>query len=89
MDNIILFYRAGSGVQMKAGDPQASTLAPAHLESVHQVAMADTNRDGQLGLGGLLRVIELYNQRVATTNIRTGAYLPRGDTEDGFMPANP
>ncbi len=51
--------------------------------------MADTNRDGQLGLGGLLRVIELYNQRVATTNIRTGAYLPRGDTEDGFMPASP
>ena len=51
--------------------------------------MADTNCDGQLGLGGLLRVIELYNQRVATTNIRSGACLPQGVTEDGFMPASP
>ena len=74
---------------MKAGTHRSSTLASAHLESVRQVAMAVTNRDRQLGLGGLLHVIELYNQRVATTNIRTGAYLPRGDTEDGFMPANP
>lgn len=50
---------------------------------------ADTNRDGQLSLGELLRVVELYNQRVAATNVRTGAYLPRGDSEDGFMPASP
>ena len=50
---------------------------------------ADTDRDGQIGLNELLRVIELYNQRVAATNVRTGAYLPRGDTEDGFTPATP
>jgi len=49
---------------------------------------ADTNRDGQLNLDELLRVIELYNQRVTATTVRTGAYLPRGDTEDGFMPAS-
>ncbi len=74
---------------MKAAAPRSSPVAIAHLESGHQVATADTNRDGQLGLGGLLRVIELDNQRVATTNLPTGAYLPRGDTEDGFMPASP
>ncbi|MEN9632664.1 MAG: hypothetical protein RL077_1068 [Verrucomicrobiota bacterium] len=47
---------------------------------------ADTNRDAQIDLPELLRVIELYNQRVA--NVRTGAYVPRGDTEDGFQPAS-
>jgi hypothetical protein len=49
---------------------------------------ADINRDGQLSLDELLRVIELYNQRVTATTVRTGAYLPRGDTEDGFIPAS-
>lgn len=49
---------------------------------------ADSNRDGQISLNELLRVIELFNQRITSTNIRTGAYLPRGDTEDGFMPAS-
>lgn len=50
---------------------------------------ADTNRDGQISLHELLRVIELFSQRLPATNVRTGAYLPRGDTEDGFMPASP
>jgi hypothetical protein len=50
---------------------------------------ADSNRDGQISLNELLRVIELFNQRITATNVRTGAYLPRGDTEDGFMPASP
>lgn len=48
----------------------------------------DTNHDGLLDLNELLRVIELYNQRAASTNVRLGAYLPRGDTEDGFAPAS-
>ena len=66
-----------------APDRPKSTLAT--LAAWHS---ADTNRDGQLNLDELLRVIELYNQRVTATTVRTGAYLPRGDTEDGFMPAS-
>ncbi len=45
---------------------------------------ADTNIDGKLSLGELLRVIELYNYRVGTT--RTGQYRPQAGTEDGFDP---
>ncbi len=43
---------------------------------------ADTDRDGRIGLFELTRVIELYNARNGT--IRTGRYLVRADTEDGF-----
>ncbi len=65
--------------------PDRPKSTPAMLAAWHA---ADTNRDGQLNLDELLRVIELYNQRVSTATVRTGAYLPRGDTEDGFMPAS-
>ena len=65
--------------------PDRPKGTPATLAAWHS---ADTNRDGQLNLDELLRVIELYNQRVSATTVRIGAYLPRGDTEDGFMPAS-
>lgn len=51
-----------------------------------QFHSADTNRNGQMSLSELLRVIELYNTRTGTT--RTGAYRISGGTEDGFAPDN-
>ena len=72
-------------VASEDGFAPAPNRTPATLAAWHT---ADTNRDGQINLNELLRVIELYNQRVTSTTVRTGAYLPRGDTEDGFMPAS-
>ncbi len=43
---------------------------------------ADSNHDGQISLGELLRVIELYNTKDGTT--RTGIYHRSPGTEDGF-----
>jgi len=45
---------------------------------------ADSNRDGQITLGELTRVIALYNTRAGTT--RTGQYHDQTGTEDGFAP---
>ena len=45
---------------------------------------ADSNHDGKLGLGELLRVIELFNYRDGT--VRTGQYHVQPGTEDGFAP---
>jgi len=45
---------------------------------------ADTNRDFQLGLLELTRVIELYNYR--SGSIRTGQYRLKAGSEDGFEP---
>ena len=66
--------------------PERPSSAQPTLTAWHA---ADTNRDGRISLNELLRVIELFNQRITATNVRTGAYLPRGDTEDGFTPASP
>ncbi len=44
----------------------------------------DANRDGQINLFELTRVIELYNTRIGT--IRTGQYHVQTGTEDGFAP---
>jgi len=43
---------------------------------------SDTNRDAELSLGELLRVIELYNFREGTR--RTGGYHAEVGTDDGF-----
>ncbi|MBI5772016.1 MAG: immunoglobulin domain-containing protein [Verrucomicrobia bacterium] len=45
-------------------------------------AMAGTSPDGRIDLAELLRVIELYNHRVAT--VRTGQYTLQSGTDDGF-----
>jgi hypothetical protein len=46
---------------------------------------ADSNRDGQISLGELTRVIELYNTRSGT--VRTGQYhVSPTPSEDGFAP---
>jgi hypothetical protein len=47
---------------------------------------ADSNRDGQIGLSELTRVIDLYNTRAGTT--RTGQYHVQAGTEDGFAPGS-
>lgn len=58
---------------------------PAVTESRnHRVHLADTDWDGHISLGELLRVIELYNTRDGTT--RTGAYHRATNTIDGFAP---
>ncbi len=66
---------AADGFTPDAGDA-GETLARHHS--------ADTDRDGQLSLTELLRVIQLYNTRSGTT--RTGAYRAREGTVDGFEP---
>jgi len=46
---------------------------------------ADSNRDGQISVIELTRVIELYNTRVAA--VRTGQYhVSPTPSEDGFAP---
>jgi hypothetical protein len=45
---------------------------------------ADTNRDHQISVGEVTRVIQLYNSRVGAT--RTGEYHGQQGTEDGFAP---
>jgi alpha-tubulin suppressor-like RCC1 family protein len=59
------------------------TVATAN-QTLIQYHSADSNRDGQIGLSELTRVIELYNTRVGTT--RTGQYHVQAGTEDGFAP---
>ncbi len=46
---------------------------------------ADVDRNAEIDLSELLRVIELYNTRTGTT--RTGRYRFDAETEDGFSPA--
>ena len=46
--------------------------------------LADTDRDGRIGLLELTRVIELFNHRSGT--VRTGQYRVQPGTEDGFSP---
>ncbi|GAB5562559.1 MAG: hypothetical protein SynsKO_42060 [Synoicihabitans sp.] len=63
--------------------PDATQLT-SHENLLARHHMADTDRNGHLGLSELLRVIELYNTREGTT--RTGAYRKATDTVDGFEP---
>ncbi len=66
-------------------EPTRPSSTPVTLTRYHG---ADTDRNGQLNLLELTRVIELYNTREGTT--RTGAYHPvrsgEAVTEDGFRP---
>lgn len=71
----VAFTRAGVTVPLLARpDPLRVTEIPPYA--------ADLNGDGRLGLGELLRVIELFNTRYLTA--RTGAYRVSAGTEDGF-----
>jgi hypothetical protein len=60
-----------------------AALASTAVPSLTRYHTADSNRDGRINLGELLRVIELFNYRVGT--VRTGSYFARGDTDDGFV----
>ena len=51
------------------------------LAGYHSV---DANRNGQISLLELTRLIELYNFRAGT--VRTGQYHVQAGTEDGFAP---
>jgi uncharacterized repeat protein (TIGR01451 family) len=64
-----------------ASDPVTPDATAVTLARYHA---ADSNRDGQLNLVELTRVIQLYNYRVGT--IRTGDYHAQAGTEDGFAP---
>jgi hypothetical protein len=63
-------------------------FAPDGVSTTNQALTAyhscDANRDGQVGLIELTRVIELYNVRNGTN--RTGQYRVHSGTEDGFAP---
>lgn len=61
-------------------DPDGRTIGDG--EGPTRFHSADMDRNGQLSLSELLRVIELYNTRSGTT--RTGAYRIDADTSDGF-----
>ena len=54
------------------------------LTTMTRFHSADSNRNAQINLFELTRVIELYNVRDGST--RTGAYRVLADTEDGFAP---
>ena len=72
-------YRVQSGTA--DGFAPETTNGSPHPERFHS---ADFNRDGQLSLSELLRVIELYNTRTGTS--RTGRYRFATDSSDGFSP---
>jgi hypothetical protein len=55
--------------------------APVTITRFHS---ADSNRNAEMSLLELTRVIELYNVRSGSS--RTGAYRLQADTEDGFAP---
>jgi hypothetical protein len=55
--------------------------APVTITRFHS---ADSNRNAEMSLLELTRVIELYNVR--SGSVRTGAYRLQADTEDGFAP---
>jgi len=71
-------------VQAGSEDGFAQDPAATANQTLTRYHSADSNRDGQISLGELTRVIELYNYRVGTT--RTGQYHVQAGTEDGFAP---
>ncbi|GAB5561229.1 MAG: hypothetical protein SynsKO_28760 [Synoicihabitans sp.] len=75
-------YKLEEGTEDGFGpDPSLTSGESGNLSRFHA---ADTNQDGKLSLGELLRVIQLYNYREGTT--RTGEYRVSPGTEDGFAP---
>ncbi|GAB5558930.1 MAG: hypothetical protein SynsKO_05770 [Synoicihabitans sp.] len=64
-------------------DSATAKGAPPTFTNFHA---ADTNRDAEISLSELLRVIQLYNFRSGTT--RTGQYKRSDGTEDGFAPGS-
>lgn len=74
---LVAATQAGTDYQMLAKpDP-----LPIRSLATHS---ADTNRDFQISLLELTRVIELYNHR--SGSIRTGQYRLKAGSEDGFEP---
>jgi sugar lactone lactonase YvrE len=71
-------------VQAGAEDGFAQDATAMANQTLTRYHSADSNRDGQISLGELTRVIELYNTRSGTT--RTGQYHVQAGTEDGFAP---
>ncbi|GAB5559473.1 MAG: hypothetical protein SynsKO_11200 [Synoicihabitans sp.] len=69
---------------LSTADGFISDIRSESVQMIMHHHSADTNRDGQLSLSELLRIIELYNTRSGTN--RTGAYRSTADTVDGFAP---
>jgi hypothetical protein len=70
-------YPDASGMTLAQPDPLQLGPAPIH----HTV---DTDQDGRIALGELLRLIELYNTRHGSS--RTGIYRLEESSVDGFSP---
>jgi hypothetical protein len=71
-------------VQAGTEDGFAQDTAATANQTLARYHSADSNRDGQISVGELTRVIELYNTRAGT--VRTGQYHVQAGTEDGFAP---
>lgn len=76
---------ADTGIYTVTMTNAAGTTVSAPFTLAVGLHTADTNLDFRLSLLELTRVIELYNTRSGT--VRTGRYLPKGGTEDGFSSA--
>ena len=70
--------------KMQAGteDGFAQDTTATANQTLTRYHSADSNRNGQITVGELTRVIELYNARSGT--VRTGQYHVQAGTEDGF-----
>ena len=73
-------YKVQAGME----DGFAQDTAATANQTLTRYHSGDSNRDGQITLGELTRVIELYNARSGT--VRTGQYHVQGGTADGFAP---
>jgi len=73
-------------VQAGTEDGFAQDTTATANQTLTQYHSADSNRDGQIGLSELTRVIDLYNTRAGTS--RTGQYHVQAGTEDGFAPGS-
>jgi hypothetical protein len=71
-------------VQAGTEDGFAQDTTATANQTLTQYHSADSNRDGQISLNELTRVIDLYNTRAGT--VRTGQYHVQAGTEDGFAP---
>ena len=81
--DVTTFSLPASATVTVGGLPQTVAMAPGVLV-VKPAHSADTDGDGRVSLSELTRGISLYNTRLTT--LRTGRYLVRVGTEDGFAP---
>ncbi|GAB5558879.1 MAG: hypothetical protein SynsKO_05260 [Synoicihabitans sp.] len=86
-DNVVGEPELTAVVLARSGGAELMTTVkpdPLRIPEAPSTHDADSDGDNKIGLGELLRVIELYNTREGTR--RTGEYHSDGSTVDGFAP---